>query len=190
MNNAASHFEIRKSFVGSYRGWRNLLKSLFLACCFTCFSLAVSASDISSFAFINQDGSLRISNQTIYLFGIYIPADAGAAAALNFKIGSAFVHCDVKEKRQDGSLVAVCRVDGDDLAAYLLQRGKAAVLPEAPPEYEIMERIARSRRLGIWAGIPAEDGGIYICPPQCVVCPQGPMICPPYCTKITAPCYP
>ncbi|MFO1430831.1 MAG: hypothetical protein U1F76_11920 [Candidatus Competibacteraceae bacterium] len=42
----------------------------FLACYFICFSPTVSAADISGFAFIDQDGSLRISNRTIHLFGM------------------------------------------------------------------------------------------------------------------------
>jgi endonuclease YncB( thermonuclease family) len=127
-------------------------------------------TDISSYAFVNDDGTLRIRSRTIHLFGIYIPPSntlcrsftrpvkcaPRAALALDFKIGPDFVRCDIKGKNLDGSLVAVCRANGEDLAAYLLQRGWAAALPEAPPEYAILERIARSRGLGVW-GIPIDN---------------------------------
>jgi len=126
--------------------------------------------DISSYAFVNDDGTLRIRGRKIHLFGIYIPPTnticrsftrpvecaPRAALALDFKIGADFVRCDIKGKNADASLVAVCRANGEDLAAYLLQRGWAAALPKAPPEYAILERIARSRGLGVW-GIPVDN---------------------------------
>ena len=75
-----------------------------------------------------------------------------AAIALEFKI-SGFVRCTPQERFDDGSISAVCRANGDDLAAYLLQRGWALALPEAPFEYVALERIAQSRQLGVW-GFP------------------------------------
>jgi endonuclease YncB( thermonuclease family) len=128
------------------------------------------SAGISSYAFVNDDGTLRIRGRTIHLFGIYIPPTntlcrsftrpvqcaPRAALALDFKIGADFVHCDIKRKNQDGSFTAVCRANGEDLAGYLLQRGWAAALPEAPPEYAVLERIARSRGLGVW-GFPVDN---------------------------------
>ncbi|MCP5419577.1 MAG: thermonuclease family protein [Gammaproteobacteria bacterium] len=121
-------------------------------------------SKLSSYAFVNDDGSLRIDRRTIHLYGIYIPPTARtcedqvrparcgprAALALEFKVSSHFVHCTVYGAQQDGSLVGYCEADGEDLAAYLLQRGWAAALPDAPPEYAILERIARQHGLGVW----------------------------------------
>ena len=40
--------------------------------------------------------------------------------------------------------------EGDDLSAYLLERGWAVALPDASIEYQTLEKIARSRRIGIW----------------------------------------
>jgi endonuclease YncB( thermonuclease family) len=124
----------------------------------------VAARELSSYAFVNEDGSLRIRNRTIYLHGILIPptehtcrtfirpvrCGTRAALALDFKIGSSFVHCQVKSENPDRSLVAACEADGVDLAAYLLERGWAAALPNAPPLYTVLERIARTRGIGIW----------------------------------------
>src|SRR5438477_9432729 len=96
---------------------------------------AVSAADISSYAFVQRDGTLRVDGKTIQLYGIYIPptedtcrpderpvrCSSRAALALEFKI-SGFVRCTPQERFEDGSISAVCRANGDDLAAYLLQR--------------------------------------------------------------------
>jgi endonuclease YncB( thermonuclease family) len=83
-----------------------------------------------------------------------------AALALEFKI-KGFVQCDIIREYGDGSLEGWCRVnagkfdEGEDLSAYLLERGWAAALPDAPVEYEVLEKIARNRGLGIW-GIPVD----------------------------------
>lgn len=131
------------------------------------FSTAVSA-DISSYAFVQPDGSLRVDGRTIKLYGVHIPPTAEtcrtnerpvrcssrAALALEFKI-SGFVSCAPRERLEDGSLTAVCSADGVDLGAYLLQRGWALALPDAPFEYTALERIARAHGVGVW-GIAVE----------------------------------
>ena len=40
--------------------------------------------------------------------------------------------------------------DYSGLAAYLIERGWAMALPGAPFEYHAIERIARSREVGVW----------------------------------------
>ena len=129
----------------------------------------VSAREVSSYAFVNDDGSLRVKRKTIHLYGIHIPktskncrtyvspvvCGSRAALALKFKIQS-FVRCEIIEENADGSLVGWCRVnashfdEGEDLSAYLLERGWAVALPDAPVEYQALERIARSRGIGVW----------------------------------------
>lgn len=132
------------------------------------------AYNISSYAFVQEDGSLRIRGRTIHLYGISIPntnqscrvnqippsCGSRASVALEFKING-FVHCEIKSRKRDQSLIGLCRVDrdaffeGEDLSAYLLNRGWAVALPDAPFEYHTLERIARSRGLGLW-GIPID----------------------------------
>ena len=127
------------------------------------------AWEISSYAFINDDGSLRIKRKTIHLYGIHIPQTGNhcrtnisppvcgsrAAIALEFKIQS-FVRCEITEENADGSLVGWCRVnasklnEGTDLSAYLLERGWAVALPDAPVEYQALEKIAYRRGFGMW----------------------------------------
>ena len=136
---------------------------------------AAFAYEISSSARVNDDGTLRIKGKTVHLWGIHIPqtgqtctrnrnppnCGSRAALALDFKIDG-FVRCEIMERNQDGSLVGWCRVnaghfsDGEDLSAYLLQKGWAVALPDAPIEYQTQEKIARSRQFGIW-GIPVDN---------------------------------
>lgn len=133
-----------------------------------------AAYEISSSAQVNEDGTLRIKRRTIHLYGIHIPdvdrtcttrrrptfCGTRAAIALDFKIDG-FVRCELLKENDDGSHVGRCRVDasafdeGEDLSAYLLERGWAVALPDAPVEYQALEKVARSRGLGLW-GIPVD----------------------------------
>ncbi|MFA7095874.1 MAG: thermonuclease family protein [Gammaproteobacteria bacterium] len=137
------------------------------------FMLAVSfcaqASEIVSYAFLNDDGSLRVRGHTIRLYGIYIPptddtcrtferpvkCGPRAVLALDFKIGADFVHCKPVARNADGSIEAICRDGEDNLNEWMLMNGWAVARPEAPFEYKAMEEIARERHLGIW-GIPVD----------------------------------
>ena len=133
------------------------------------------AWEISSYAAVNEDSSLRIDGKTIYLYGIHIPdtnrtcrttrnppvCGSRAAVALDFKIDG-FVRCELVTRNSDGSYAGRCRVnassfdEGDDLSAYLLSKGWAVALPNAPIEYQTLEKIARSRGFGVW-GIPVDN---------------------------------
>ncbi|WP_132259255.1 thermonuclease family protein [Paucimonas lemoignei] len=129
----------------------------------------MDAQDISSFAFVRGDGALSIDGRLVYLYGIYIPpteqtcytfvrpvqCGSRALLALEFKVSGDFVRCQPRFANPDGSLVASCRSGEDDLSEWMLQRGWALALPDAPFSYAAMERIAQSRGLGIW-GIPVE----------------------------------
>ena len=136
-----------------------------------------AAWELSSYAFVNDDGTLRIRKRTVHLYGIIIPPTditcrtyirpikcaPRAALALDFKIGAHFVHCQIHHRNPDDSLTGTCYADEKDLAAYLLERGWAAAHPvQAPPEYVVLEKIARNRSVGVW-GIPVDR---VIRPPQ------------------------
>lgn len=145
---------------------------LLLAC--TC-AAPLSAWEISSSAIVGEDGTLRIGGKTVHLYGIYIPetgrackswrippaCGSRAAVALEFKIDG-FVRCEIMSRQDDGSVVGRCRVnasafdEGEDLSAYLLQQGWAVALPDAPFEYQTLEKIARNRSVGVW-GTPVDS---------------------------------
>ena len=125
---------------------------------------AAAAADFTSYALIRNDGSLIIQSRVVRLYGIYIP-DTGntcrsitspvecgsrAALALEFKTGNQFVTCREVAAFTDGSVSAVCWVEGEDLAAYLIRQGWALARPGAPFEYTALERIAERRGLGVW----------------------------------------
>ncbi len=137
--------------------------------CMAVISIPTHAREISSYAFVNDDGSLRIKRNTIHLYGIHIPdtgnhcrtyirpAECGSRAslALKFKI-QGFVRCQIMGENDDGSLIGWCRVnassfdEGTDLSAYLLEQGWAVALPNSPIEYQTLERIAYRRGVGVW----------------------------------------
>ena len=125
------------------------------------------AANIKSYAFVNQDGTLKVRGKIIHLFGIHIPktsricrsqfrpAQCGtrAALALEFQLSKGWVDCEPPDTNIDRSIIARCIVDDTDLSAYLLERGWAVALPDAPFEYLTLEKIARSRGMGVW-GLP------------------------------------
>ncbi|WP_295887994.1 nuclease-like protein [uncultured Thiohalocapsa sp.] len=125
--------------------------------------------DFEGHAIVRDDGSLLIGNRVVHLFGIYLPetnrqcrrwispvrCGERGVLALDF-IVQGFIRCVERARNADGSLAATCwqgRTSFDpgiDLAAYLIERGWALALPNAPFEYHAMERIARARELGVW----------------------------------------
>ena len=149
---------------------RRMLNVLFAASVgMTAAPWAMADPEISSFAFVQEDGSLKVAGHLIHLYGIYIPpteqtcstfirpipCGPRASLALDFKISGDFVHCQPRATNPDGSLTASCRSGNEDLSEWMLQSGWAVALPDAPFEYFTMERIAHSRGIGIW-GIPID----------------------------------
>jgi endonuclease YncB( thermonuclease family) len=144
-----------------------LLLLLLPVCCAT-----AGEKGFSGLTFVRDDASLSVSGRRVHLYGIYIP-DAGedcdvfqrplvcgthARLALEFKIRG-FVHCTPRQYNEDRSITAQCRVnrsafsEGEDLSAYLIRKGWALTRPDAPFEYQALEKIARHRGAGLW-GIP------------------------------------
>jgi endonuclease YncB( thermonuclease family) len=143
--------------------------------------LSLSAKELVGLAIVRSDGSLLIKERVVRLDGIYLPptnrqcrdwirpvrCDSRSVLALDFKV-EGFIHCFPQSENQDGSLNAICYVNrtsfdpGEDLAAYLLERGWALALPGAPFEYHALEKIALSHQVGVW-GYPVDSirGPIY-----------------------------
>jgi endonuclease YncB( thermonuclease family) len=150
----------------------NTVIGALLACCLV--AVPADAYEVSSYAGINEDGTLRIKGKTIRLFGIHIPdtertcsqnrqprvCGSRASVALEFKIDG-FVRCELLQRNADNTYTGLCRVnysafdEGEDLSAYLLQKGWAVALPDAPFEYQTLEKIARTRGFGVW-GMPVD----------------------------------
>jgi endonuclease YncB( thermonuclease family) len=129
-----------------------------------------AAGDIVSYAIVQSDASLRVQGKTIRLFGTYIPdgsricrrdvrpalCGTRAANALEMKIRG-FVRCTPVAQLRDRSISAICTVEEGsildppvDLGAWLIELGLAVATPDAPFEYGVLERIARSNQRGVW----------------------------------------
>jgi hypothetical protein len=126
-------------------------------------------------ALVREDGSLLIGNRVFVLYGIYLPpterqcrawerpvrCDSRGVLALDFKVHG-FVTCYPKAEDDAGRVHAVCYIGrtglsrGEDLGAYLIRQGWALALPDAPFEYQAMERIAQARGMGVW-GFPVDS---------------------------------
>jgi endonuclease YncB( thermonuclease family) len=148
------------------KNWLEFLSAALLA---MVAQASLAATEITSFAFVEKDGTLKVAGQRIHLYGIYIPpteqscytfvrpvpCGPRAVLALDFKISGDFVHCTPTAEHADGSFTARCLLDEEDLSIWMLQRGWAVARPDAPFEYAAQERIAQAKGIGIW-GIPID----------------------------------
>jgi hypothetical protein len=109
---------------------------------------------------------LRIGDRLVRLFGIAAPdisADHGPDARLYLDglAGGQRVICKEVDRGASNDSIAVCAIDGTDLAPELLSEGLAAVYRvgaqttaqerELAARYDTEEADARERKLGIWA---------------------------------------
>ncbi len=87
----------------------------------------------------------------------YLPGDKvwscgrDAAFALADKIGRAPVTCDVRDVDRYGRLVAICRLGGKDLNAWMVENGWAVAYRRYGRDYVQAEDRARKAQRGIWA---------------------------------------
>lgn len=155
---------VLKSLMNGDKQRARLAIALIALFALACPHPAVADPEFSSYAFVQDDGSMRVGGELVRLYGIYIPptgqtcyeftrplqCGSRASLALDFKIGAEFVRCRTQTRNADGSVTAFCTARGEDLAAFMLQSGWALALPDAPFEYTALEKIARSRGVGVW----------------------------------------
>jgi len=121
---------------------------------------------IEGMATVIDGDELRIGDSLIRLFGIAAPdisSNLGPDARLYLDglAGGQHVICTEIDRTETDESIAVCTIDGTDLAPELLSQGLASVYrvgaPPTPEErelasrYDIEEADARTRKLGIWA---------------------------------------
>jgi len=126
----------------------------------------VSGQTIEGMATVIDGDELRVGDRMVRLFGIAAPeisASHGpdARVFLDGLAGGQRVTCQEVDRTQNNGSIAICSVDGTDLAPELLSQGLAAVYrvnaPVTPQERELAARYdteeadARTRKLGIWA---------------------------------------
>ena len=122
-------------------------------------------------AFVQPDGTLKVGQRIVRLYGIYIPpgnricrsnfrpvrCGSRAVMALDLRVDR-FVTCNEMTRNRDRSVNAVCWVKDRndalgpdvDLSAWMIYYGWAVALPGAPFEYYTLERIAQAHHRGIW----------------------------------------
>lgn len=148
-------------------------------------------------AVVIDGDSLQIAGHVVDLAGIDAPElgqdcrsgevvwRCGLDAAYELKKRLALAHgplvCEALKPAASGSLVAVCSLGTDALAALQLESGLAMALPDAPFSYRASEQKARAAALGIWhadmvapAEFRAKMGGVGTgCPIQGVIAATG-----------------
>ncbi len=125
---------------------------------------APASADLSSSARVLDDGSLSISGRLVRLHGVSIPptdrlcnapdmpGTCGPRSILQLarKIGAEFVRCRALGRDDAGAMLGRCTVLGEDLGGWMVLNGWAMAGPDAPVDYPPWERLAESRRIGIW----------------------------------------
>ena len=122
---------------------------------------------IAGRASVLDGDTIEIRGERIRLFGIDAPesgqmcANANgqsyrcgqkAALVLDARIGEGVVTCERKDTDRYGRIVALCRVYGEDLGAWMVGLGWALAYRAYGTRYVPAEELARSRSLGMWAG--------------------------------------
>ena len=127
-----------------------------------------SAADlIIGRASVVDGDTLEIHGQRVRLFGIDAP-EAGqtcedasgkpfrcgqkAALVLDARIDEGVVTCEPKDVDRYGRTVAICRVFGEDLGAWMVGLGWAVAFRTYSTRYMPAEELARQRKSGLWAG--------------------------------------
>ena len=75
-----------------------------------------------------------------------------ATRALARRIGSRTVACEERDQDRYGRIVAVCRVGGEDVNAWMVAEGWAFAYRRYSTQYVAEETVARAAKLGMWRG--------------------------------------
>ena len=123
-------------------------------------------ADVSGRARVVDGDSLVVSGQQIRLHGIDAPeanqscvaagrrwqCGLSAARALDERIGGGSVSCAEEDRDRYGRIVAVCRVGGADLNAWMVAQGFALAYRHYSRAYVGEEHSAKAARRGVWQG--------------------------------------
>lgn len=75
-----------------------------------------------------------------------------ATRALSRRIGSHPVACKQRDRDRYGRVVAVCRVGGEDVNAWMVAEGWAFAYRKYSRRYLAQEKAARAAKRGVWRG--------------------------------------
>ena len=135
---------------------------------------------IEGMATVIDGDELRVGDSLIRLFGIAAPdisSNLGPDARLYLQglADGQHIICTEVDRNIEEQSIAICTIEGTDLATELLAQGLAAVYrvgaPPTPEERELAARYdteeadARERKLGIWAPREAAPAAPPLPPP-------------------------
>jgi endonuclease YncB( thermonuclease family) len=130
-------------------------------------AVASNSTVITGRASIIDGDTLDVGGQRIRLHGIDAPEsrqtcrDATgrdyrcgqrATLALSDKVGGQLVSCERRDVDRYNRIVAVCRLAGEDLNAWLVSEGWAVAYRRYSGDYIGAEQAAKSTNRGLWAG--------------------------------------
>lgn len=134
--------------------------------CFACTCISPAAGEtISGTASVIDGDTIEIHGQRIRLSAIDAiesrqlcqkadgtPWRCGrdGAIALADKIGRAPLRCEVRDTDRYGRAVSICSLKGEDLGAWMVERGWALAYRRYGLDYVAEEDRARQARRGIW----------------------------------------
>ena len=120
--------------------------------------------DVPGRASVIDGDTIEVGGKRIRLHGIDAPESeqlcrAGgtswrcgrhAGRALADHVDGRLVVCEERDRDRYGRIVALCRVDGEDLGAWLVSRGWALAYRRYSAEYVKEEASAEAARRGLW----------------------------------------
>ncbi len=123
-------------------------------------------AQLSGTASVTDGDSLKVSGHRVRLHGIDAPESAqtcrsdgkpwscgrAAAIALRKRLAGRPVVCEERDRDRYGHIVAVCRVAGEDVNAWMVSQGWALAYRKYSTDYVPQERAAKADRRGLWRG--------------------------------------
>ena len=110
--------------------------------------------------------SLKVLGHRVRLHGIDAPESTqtcrtegqpwscgrAVTTALRKRLAGRPVACEERDRDRYGRIVAVCRVAGEDLNAWMVSQGWALAYRKYSTDYVSQERAAKAARRGLWRG--------------------------------------
>ena len=140
-----------------------------IAACIVLSAVALSWSvhaDVSGRARVIDGDTIEVNGDRIRLHGIDAPESAQTCVAeskrwqcgrhatrvLDDRIAGRAVDCEQRDRDRYGRIVAVCRLGGGDLNAWMVAEGWALAYRRYSSAYVAQEAAAKAARRGLWRG--------------------------------------